>query len=67
MPNTRTDSRPTALARRILDLVTTRDPLSENVHLSKFGAMRGAAAGLLAGSFARLGRGVEAASTTRNA
>ena len=57
----------TALARRILGLVKTRDPLSENVHLGKFGAMRGAAAGLVAGTFARLGRGAAAAGRTRNA
>lgn len=57
----------TALARRILALISTRDPLSEHVHLSRFGAMRGAAAGLVAGACARLGRGARAASTTRNA
>lgn len=57
----------TALAYRILALISTRDPLSENVHLSKFGAMRGAAAATVAGACARLGRGPGAASTTSNA
>jgi hydroxysqualene synthase len=46
----------TALARRILGLIKTRDPLSENVHLTKIGAMGGALAGIGAGSLARLAR-----------
>jgi squalene synthase HpnC len=47
----------TALARRILGLIKTRDPLSENVHLTKIGAMGGVMAGVAAGSFARFARG----------
>ena len=57
----------TALARRVLTLIKTRDPLSENVHLGRFGAMRGAAAGLVTGSATRLVRGFAAASKTTNA
>jgi hydroxysqualene synthase len=47
----------TALARRILGLIKTRDPLSENVHLTKIGAMGGVLAGVAAGSLARFARG----------
>jgi hypothetical protein len=47
----------TALARRILGLIKTRDPLSENVHLTKIGAMGGVLAGIAAGSLARFARG----------
>jgi squalene synthase HpnC len=47
----------TALAQRILRLLKTRDPLSENVHLSKIGVMGGTLAGVAVGSFARLARG----------
>jgi hydroxysqualene synthase len=57
----------TALAWQILGLIKTRDPLSENVHLSKFGAMRGALAGIVAGSLARFARGGPASRITRNA
>jgi hydroxysqualene synthase len=57
----------TALARQILGMIKTRDPLSENVHLSKFGAMRGALVGIAAGSLARLARGGMASRRTRNA
>jgi len=46
-----------ALARRILGLIKTRDPLSENVHLTKIGAMGGVLAGVAAGSLARFARG----------
>jgi squalene synthase HpnC len=46
----------TALARRILGLIKTRDPLSENVHLTKIGAMGGMLAGVAAGSLARFAR-----------
>jgi hydroxysqualene synthase len=47
----------TALARRILGLIKTRDPLSENVHLTKIGAMGGVLGGVAAGSLARFARG----------
>jgi squalene synthase HpnC len=47
----------TTLARRILGLIKTRDPLSENVHLTKIGVMGGTLAGVAAGSLARLVRG----------
>jgi hydroxysqualene synthase len=57
----------TALARQILGMIKTRDPLSENVHLSKFGAMRGALVGIAAGSLARFARGGIASRRTRNA
>jgi squalene synthase HpnC len=57
----------TTLARQILGLIKTRDPLSENVHLTKFGAMRGALAGMAAGSLARFARGFAASRRTRNA
>jgi hydroxysqualene synthase len=57
----------TAMAWQILGLIKTRDPLSENVHLTKFGAMRSAVAGMAAGSLARLVRGRFASRKTRNA
>jgi hydroxysqualene synthase len=57
----------TALARQILGMIKTRDPLSENVHLTKFGAMRGALMGMAAGSLARFARGSVASRRTRNA
>ncbi len=57
----------TALARQILGMIKTRDPLSENVHLTKFGAMRGALMGIAAGSLARFARGGLASRRTRNA
>jgi hydroxysqualene synthase len=44
----------TALARRILGLIKTRDPLRENVHLTRIGAMGGALAGIGAGVLARI-------------
>lgn len=47
----------TTLAQRILGLIKTRDPLSENVHLTKIGVMGGTLAGVATGSFARLARG----------
>ena len=47
----------TAMAWRILGLIKTRDPLSENVHLTKIGAMGGVLAGMAAGSLARFARG----------
>jgi len=57
----------TAMAWRILGMIKARDPLSQNVHLSKIGAMRCALAGLAAGSLARFARGGMASCRTRNA
>jgi hydroxysqualene synthase len=57
----------TALARRILGLIKTRDPLSENVHLTKIGAMGGVLAGVAAGSLARLVRGGFASHRSKDA
>ncbi len=57
----------TALARQIVGMIKVRDPLSENVHLSKFGAMRSALVGLAAGSLARVARAGTASRKTRNA
>jgi squalene synthase HpnC len=47
----------TAMARRILGLIKTRDPLSENVHLTRIGAIGSVLAGVAAGSLARFARG----------
>jgi squalene synthase HpnC len=47
----------TAMAWRILGLIKTRDPLSENVHLTKIGAMGSVLGGVAAGSLARFARG----------
>jgi squalene synthase HpnC len=57
----------TVLARQILGLLKTRDPLSENVHLTRFGAMRGVLVGIAAGSLARFARGGMASRRARNA
>jgi squalene synthase HpnC len=57
----------TALARRILGLIKTRDPLSENVHLTKIGAMGGVLAGVAAGSLARFARGSFASRNAKDA
>jgi hydroxysqualene synthase len=57
----------TAMAGQILGMIKTRDPLSENVHLSKFGAMRSALVGLATGSLTRFARGAMASRRTRNA
>jgi squalene synthase HpnC len=56
----------TALARQILGMIKTRDPLSENVHLSKFSAMRGVLVGIAAGSLARFAKGGMSSRRTRN-
>ena len=45
------------MAQRILGLIKTRDPLSENVHLTRIGVMGGTLCGVAAGSCARLARG----------
>jgi squalene synthase HpnC len=47
----------TAMAWRILGLIKTRDPLSEDVRLTKIGAMGSVLAGVAAGSLARFARG----------
>jgi squalene synthase HpnC len=47
----------TALAQRIVRLLERRDPLSENVHLTKIGVMGGTLSGVAAGALARLARG----------
>jgi hydroxysqualene synthase len=57
----------TAMARRIVGLVASRDPLSENVHLTKLGVMRAALAGVAGGTLARLRRSGVAAGLSRDA
>jgi squalene synthase HpnC len=57
----------TALAQRISRLIQARDPLCENVHLSKIGVMGGTLAGVAAGSFARLARGGVASHRSKDA
>jgi hydroxysqualene synthase len=57
----------TTMAQRILGLIKTRDPLSENVHLSKIGVMASTLAGVAAGSFARLARGGVASHRSKDA
>ena len=57
----------TTLAQRILRLINSRDPLSERVHLTKFGVMGGTLAGVAAGSFARLARGGFASHRSKDA
>jgi hydroxysqualene synthase len=57
----------TALAQRILHLIKTRDPLSENVHLTKIGIIGGTLAGIAAGSLARLGGGGAAPRRSKDA
>jgi len=57
----------TALARRILGLIKTRDPLSENVHLTRIGVMGGTLKGVAAGSLARLAWGGLASHRSKDA
>jgi len=57
----------TAMAQRILRLIKTRDPLSENVHLTKIGVMASTLAGVAAGSLARLARGGFASHRSKDA
>ncbi|SRR5579871_3646994 len=57
----------TAMAWRILGLIKARDPLSENVHLTKIGAMGCAFTGVAAGSLARLARGRSAPHRSQDA
>lgn len=55
------------LARRILRLIKTRDPLSENVHLTKIGAMGGTLAGVAAAVLGRLVQGGLASHRSKDA
>jgi squalene synthase HpnC len=48
----------TALAQRILRLIKTRDPLRDNVHLTRIGVMGGTLFGVGRGIRARLARGL---------
>jgi hydroxysqualene synthase len=57
----------TAMARRIVGLLTARDPLSENVRLGKLGVMQALLAGIAAGSLARVRRGAAPADASRRA
>jgi hydroxysqualene synthase len=57
----------TALAQRIVRLLETRDPLRENVHLTRIGVMGGTLAGVAAGAFARLARGGFASHRSKDA
>jgi hydroxysqualene synthase len=47
----------TAMARRILRLIATRDPLHDNVHLGKPGLIASVVAGVASGAFARVAGG----------
>ncbi len=57
----------TAMARRIVGLLAGRDPLSENVHLTKIAVLGAALAGVAAGSLSRLRRSRLAAGLSRGA
>jgi hypothetical protein len=55
------------MARRIVVLLASRDPLSQNVHLTKPGMMQAALAGVAAGTLTRLRRSGLAAGVSRGA
>jgi len=55
------------LARRLVALLTARDPLSERVHLGKGGVAVVGIVGLLNGALGRIGRAFAASHKTRNA
>jgi hypothetical protein len=55
------------LARRLVALLTARDPLSERVHLTKPGVAGVGLLGLLNGALGRIGRRFAASQTPRNA
>jgi hydroxysqualene synthase len=55
------------LARRIVALLTKRDPLSQRVHLTKAGVAAAGLAGLVSGASGRLGRALAASQAPRNA
>jgi len=57
----------TALAQRILRLIKTRDPLSDNVHLTRIGVMGGTLIGVGRGICARLARGPFASHRSKDA
>jgi squalene synthase HpnC len=57
----------TAMARRIVGLLAVRDPLSENVHLTKTAVIEATLAGVAAGSLSRLRRSRLAAGLSRGA
>jgi squalene synthase HpnC len=57
----------TTMARRIVGLVASRDPLSENVHLTKAAVIEAALAGVAAGSLSRWRRSRLAAGLSRGA
>jgi hydroxysqualene synthase len=56
-----------ALARRLVALLTTRDPLSERVHLTKPGVAGVGLIGILNGARGRIGRAFAASQAPRNA
>jgi squalene synthase HpnC len=56
-----------ALARRLIALLTMRDPLSERVHLSKAGVAGVGLIGLLNGARGRIGRAFTVSQAPRNA
>jgi squalene synthase HpnC len=56
-----------ALARRLVALLTVRDPLSERVHLGKLGAASVGLGGLLSAACERLGRALAASHKPRSA
>ena len=56
-----------ALARRLVAMLTARDPLSERVHLGKFGVAGAGLVGMLNGSLGRIGRAFAAPHTPRRA
>ena len=55
------------LARRLVALLTKRDPLSQRVHLTKAGVVTAGLAGLVSGASSRLGRAFAASQAPRNA
>jgi squalene synthase HpnC len=56
-----------AMARRIVGLLARRDPLCENVRLSKLDMLQATLAGVAAGSLSRLRRSAQAAGVSRGA
>ncbi len=57
----------TAMAQRIQGLIKIRDPLSENVHLTKIGVMASTVTGVAGASFARVARGGFASHRSKDA
>jgi len=55
------------LARRLVALLTKRDPLSQRVHLNKAGVVAAGLVGLVSGASGRLGRAFAASQAPRNA